>query len=104
MIGYVLFLVWGIGVPLVVLYCGREFFNRKKKEEHKVLELDITKLKNGSKVRITKNSFSCNVVGDVGIISDWEQYWKDSTFRVNVKGRKDFGNWHNVNHIEVLEY
>ena len=104
MIGYVMVLMWVVIVPLVVLYCGREFFNSKKKEEPVALELDITKLRNGSRVRIIKNSSSRNVVGDVGIISDWEQYRKNFTYRVNVKGRKDFGNWQNENHIEVLEY
>ena len=57
-------------------------------------------MKSGDKVRIIKNSHSVNKVGDVGVISEYEY---DNDFRVAVKGRGCYVNWHGTNNVELVE-
>lgn len=59
------------------------------------------KIRSGSKVRIIKNSCSCNVKGDIGIVTE---YITDDSFRVHVQGKEDCANWQGIKEVEILKY
>lgn len=58
--------------------------------------------KNGDRVRVTKETSSRNSVGDIGIVDDIDYGSSKPSFRVNVPGRDNIGNWHSENSVELL--
>ena len=59
------------------------------------------KIKNGDTVRIiTKNGSSNNEFGDIGTVENVEV---GGSFRVSVKGRRQFGNYHIEEEVELIK-
>jgi hypothetical protein len=88
----------------------KEEYLKKKRIAEQHLEMFNIKLtqqvRNGSKVKIISSPHgSNNKIGDEGIVKD---YYGDSGseggFRVSVEGRKQVGNWHSIDEVEILKY
>lgn len=66
-----------------------------------------TVFKKGDKVRvISSNNNSQNCVGEIGIIREIEQIGRDKNniqFRVQVSGRSNIANWHDLTEVELVE-
>lgn len=63
-------------------------------------------VKNGSKVRVVDNlGGSNNEIGDEGIVRDYcGDTGSEGGFRVSVQDRRQTGNWHSIEEVEVIHY
>lgn len=64
----------------------------------------MQKFKIGDKVRITGNTnYSCNMVGDVGVITEKHKSPFDNCWRVSVESRTQYKNWTKECDMELVE-
>jgi hypothetical protein len=59
----------------------------------------MSKFKLGDKVRVTRESSSCNQIGDIGTITELSS---GNHARVSVPKRSGGGNWHNDTNVELI--